>query len=188
MPCPSDEIIESIKECEDKAKLVKILVNKIQYDDDNDYNDDDNDYNDYNDDNDDNDYDDYNDEKLLKDFMSEQNIDPNIFLTKTKSDKKLEELQREISKDDSYDSDDSGVEDLIAKMKDVYGIDDSELNNLGGGLKKRKKSKRKKKSKSSKKSKKSTESKKSKTKSKKSKRVKRSRTKKNKRVKRTLRK
>ena len=166
MPCPSDEIIESIKECEDPAKLdemYNILVNnKIQYDD-------------------------YDEDQLLKDFVLEHGLNPDI-LTKTKSEKKLEELQREMSKDDSYDSDDSGVEDLIAKMKDVYDIDDSEINNLGGGLKKRKKSKRKKKSKSSKKSKKSTESKKSKTKSKKSKRVKRSRTKKNKRVKRTLRK
>ena len=171
MPCPSDEIIESIKECKDPAKLVKIyniLVNKIQYDDDYNY-----------------DNDDY-DEQLMEDFMEEENIDPNIFLTKTKSDKELEELQREMSKDDSYDSDDSDVEDLIAKMKDVYGIDDSEIKkSAGGSLKKRKKSKRKKKSKSSKKSKKSTERKKSKTKSKKSKRVKRSRTKKNKRVKRT---
>lgn len=164
MPCPSDEIIESIKECEDPVKLdemYKILVNnKIQYDD-------------------------YDEDQLLKDFVLEHGLNPDI-LTKTKSDKELEELQREMSKDDS---DDSGVEDLIAKMKDVYGIDDSEIKkSAGGSLKKRKKSKRKKKSKSSKKSKKSTESKKSKTKSKKSKRVKRSRTKKNKRVKRTLRK
>jgi hypothetical protein len=117
--------------------------------------------------------DDDDDEQLLEDFMSKENMDPDILLTKTQSDKELEGLQREMSKGDSYDSDDSGVEGLIAEMKNVYGIDDLEIKNSGGGLKKRKKSKRKNKSKSSKKSKEFTKTKKSKTKSKKSKRVKR---------------